>query len=426
MRVQLKRRILGLFVAAGVAHNASVNEPIVIGLLAGEPSGDILGAGLMQSLKMQLKRSDVHFVGMGGPLMQAEGLETLADFESLAVNGFREPLLRFPSLYMLYRRLAATFIDRRIDAFVGIDFNVFNFILERRLKRRGIATAHYVSPSVYAWRRGRTKKVARCADKVFCLFPFEPAFYQQHEIDARFIGHPLASEILPDAGSESARSAAKNALGVNPAHLCLALLPGSRGSEVALMLVPMLNAARLLATELKARGQVLQVVIPCLSPARKSQVARLAEPFADVLQLHYLGSARVPLTACDIALVKSGTSTLEAMLLRRPMVVTYRLGYWTFFIAKFLVKTPHIAIPNILAGRRLIPEVVQQAATPEAMYLALLGELEKSQADPEYLKAFDDLHDELASGVSGQGASAGAALGVTDLLRETGRLPSSA
>ena len=130
---------------------------------------------------------------------------------------------------MLYRRLAATFIDRRIDAFVGIDFNVFNFILERRLKRRGIATAHYVSPSVYAWRRGRTKKVARCADKVFCLFPFEPAFYQQHEIDARFIGHPLASEILPDAGSESARSAAKNALGVNPAHLCLALLPGSRG-----------------------------------------------------------------------------------------------------------------------------------------------------------------------------------------------------
>ena len=204
---------------------------------------------------MQLKGSDVHFVGMGGPLMQAEGLETLADFESLAVNGFREPLLRFPSLYMLYRRLAATFIDRRIDAFVGIDFNVFNFILERRLKRRGIATAHYVSPSVYAWRRGRTKKVARCADKVFCLFPFEPAFYQQHEIDARFIGHPLASEILPDAGSESARSAAKNALGVNPAHLCLALLPGSRGSEVALMLVPMLNAARLLATELKARAR---------------------------------------------------------------------------------------------------------------------------------------------------------------------------
>ena len=195
--------------AVGVAHNASVNEPIVIGLLAGEPSGDILGAGLMQSLKVQLKGRSVHFVGMGGPLMQAEGLETLADFELLAVNGFREPLLRLPSLYKLYRRLAATFMDRRIDAFVGIDFNVFNFILERRLKRQGIATAHYVSPSVYAWRRGRTKKVARCADKVFCLFPFEPAFYQQYDIDARFIGHPLASEISPDAASESARSAAK-------------------------------------------------------------------------------------------------------------------------------------------------------------------------------------------------------------------------
>lgn len=412
--------------AVGVAHNASVNEPIVIGLLAGEPSGDILGAGLMQSIKVQLKGRSVHFVGMGGPLMQTEGLETLADFELLAVNGFREPLLRLPSLYKLYRRLAATFIDRRIDAFVGIDFNVFNFILERRLKRQGIPTAHYVSPSVYAWRRGRTKKVARCADKVFCLFPFEPAFYQQHDIDARFIGHPLASEISPDAGSESARSAAKNELGLNPAHLSLALLPGSRGSEVALMLTPMLKAARLLTTELKARDQRLQVVIPCLSPARMSQVARLAEPFADLLQLHYSGSARVPLTACDLALVKSGTSTLEAMLLRRPMVVTYRLGFWTFFIAKFLVKTPHIAIPNILARRRIVPELVQQAATPEAMYLSLLGELEKSRTDPEYLQPFEDLHRELASGVSGQGASTGAALGVTDLLRETGRLPSSA
>ena len=303
MRVQLKRRILGLFVAAGVAHNASVNEPIVIGLLAGEPSGDILGAGLMQSLKVQLKGRSVHFVGMGGPLMQAEGLETLADFELLAVNGFREPLLRLPSLYKLYRRLAATFMDRRIDAFVGIDFNVFNFILERRLKRQGIATAHYVSPSVYAWRRGRTKKVARCADKVFCLFPFEPAFYQQYDIDARFIGHPLASEISPDAGSESARSAAKSDLGLNPACLSLALLPGSRGSEVALMLEPMLSAARLLAAELRVRGQELQVVIPCLSPARKAQVDRLAAPFADVHQLHYPGSARLPLVACDLALV---------------------------------------------------------------------------------------------------------------------------
>jgi lipid-A-disaccharide synthase len=166
-------------------------------------------------------------------------------------------------------------------------------------------------------------------------------------------------------------------------------------------------------------------VIPCLSPARKAQVDRLAEPFADVYQLHYLGSARVPLIACDLALVKSGTSTLETMLLRRPMVVTYRLGYWTYLIAKFLLKTPYIAIPNILAKRPLVPELVQQAATPQAMFRALLGEWEKSQTDPDYLLAFDDLHSELALGVSGLGASAGAALGVVDLLLEKGRLPSS-
>jgi lipid-A-disaccharide synthase len=342
------------------------------------------------------------------------------------VNGFREPFLRLPNLYQLYRRLAAAFIERRIDAFVGIDFNVFNFILEGRLKRHGIATAHYVSPSVYAWRRGRTKKVARCADKVFCLFPFEPAFYQQHDIEARFIGHPLASEISVEAGSESARDAAKAELGLNPAHLSLALLPGSRGSEVDLMLAPMLSAARLLANELRTRGQTLQVVIPCLSPARKAQVDRLAEPFADVYQLHHLGSARVPLIACDLALVKSGTSTLETMLLRRPMVVTYRLGFWTFLIANALLKTPYIAIPNILAKRRLVPELVQQAATPEAIYCALLGEFEKSREDPDYFQVFDDLHRELASGASGLGASAGAALGVVDLLREKDRLPSSA
>ena len=232
------------FAAASVAEQSS--GLITLGLLAGEASGDILGAGLMMALKARYEGT-IRFIGVGGPLMQAQGLECMADFDTLSVNGFKEPLLRLPALIRLYRSLAKGFIDEGVDAFVGIDFNVFNFLLEGRLKRAGIATVHYVSPSVYAWRRGRTKKVARCADKVFCLFPFEPAFYENHEIDARFVGHPMAQDITPDTGSKTAQAVALNQLGLDAQAVTLALLPGSRSSEVALMLRPMLEAAAMLA-----------------------------------------------------------------------------------------------------------------------------------------------------------------------------------
>jgi lipid-A-disaccharide synthase len=208
------------------------------------------------------------------------------------------------------------------------------------------------------------------------------------------------------------------------ADVTLALLPGSRSSEVRLMLQDMLQAARLLAVQLGKRNQTLQVVVPCLNEARRAQVKDLAEAFADVAQLHYLGDARLPLIACDLALVKSGTSTLETMLLRRPMVVTYRLGALTFFIAKALLKTPYIAIPNILAGRMLVPELVQKAATPQAICQALLEQLDQRLAQSEYLDSFAQLHAQLAAGASGLGPSAGAALGVADLLEETQREPS--
>ena len=410
--------------AVEVAYRSPQARRIVIGLLAGEPSGDNLGAGLMQALKAHLGEQSVSFIGVGGPSMQAEGLQVLADFETLVVHGFREPLLRLPALYRLYRSLAATLVQHKVDAFVGIDFNVFNLMLERRLKRQGIPTAHYVSPSVYAWRRGRTKKVAQSADKLFCLFPFEPEFYRECTVDARFIGHPLAAQITPETGSEEARQRAQSTLGLASADVTLALLPGSRSSEVRLMLQDMLQAARLLARHLGKRNQTLQVVVPCLNEARRAQVKDLAEAFADVAQLHYLGDARLPLIACDLALVKSGTSTLETMLLRRPMVVTYRLGALTFFIAKALLKTPYIAIPNILAGRMLVPELVQNAATPQAICQALLEQLDQRLAQSEYLDSFAQLHAQLAAGASGLGPSAGAALGVADLLEETQREPS--
>lgn len=403
------------FAAASVAEQSS--RLITLGLLAGEASGDILGAGLMEALKERYDGT-IRFIGVGGPRMQAQGLECLADFDALSVNGFKEPLLRLPALIRLYRWLSKTFIAEGVDAFVGIDFNVFNFLLEGRLKRAGIATAHYVSPSVYAWRRGRTKKVARCADKVFCLFPFEPAFYQSHDVDARFVGHPLAQEITPETGSKTAQAVALNQLGLDAQAVTLALLPGSRSSEVALMLQPMLEAAAKVAKDLQHQGKGLQIVIPCVNEARLSQIqANCGTPIG--LDVHpILGDARQALVACDLALVKSGTSTLETMLVGRPMVVTYRLNKVSYWIARMLVSTPYIAIPNILAGRMLVPELVQDAATPQAMCQALLAQLvsaTEALADPS---PYADIHARLAAGESGQGANAGAAFGVLDLLED--------
>ena len=401
----------------------SSKEPVVIGLLAGEPSGDLLGAGLMTALRAMLQDREVTFMGVGGTRMQAAGLICLADFETLSVNGFREPILRLPQLYRLYRELSTTLVEARIDAFVGIDFNVFNFILEARLKRQGIPTAHYVSPSVYAWRRGRTKKVARSADKLFCLFPFEPAFYASHDVDARFIGHPMAAEIPRQAGSDEARQEARLSLGLDANDIILAVLPGSRGSEVELMLTPMLQAAQGFAEALPVSNRSVRVIIPCVNEARYAQVAPIAEKFGHLNPCLYQGDARSPLVACDLALVKSGTSTLEAMLLRRPMVVTYRLGYWTFLIANSLLRTPFIAVPNILAGRMLVPELVQKAATPDAMCEALGRVFDTAQTNTEQLQVFEELHRKLAGGSTGLGASAEAAQGVVDLLKERAKLP---
>ena len=398
-------------------------KPIVIGLLAGEPSGDLLGAGLINALRAMLLDREVTFMGVGGARMQAAGLNCLADFETLSMNGFREPIMRLPELYRMYRELSTTLVEARVDAFVGIDFNVFNFLLEARLKRQGIPTAHYVSPSVYAWRRGRTKKVSRSADKLFCLFPFEPVFYKSHEVDARFIGHPMAAEIPLQAGSDEARKEVRLSLGLDLNDIILAVLPGSRGSEVELMLKPMLQAAQGFAEAQLTSNRSVRVIIPCVNQARYAQVDPIAKKFSQLSPCLYRGDARSPLIACDLALVKSGTSTLEAMLLRRPMVVTYRLGYWSYLIANSLLKTPFIAVPNILAGRMLVPELVQKAATPDAMCEALGRVFDTAQTNTEQLRVFEQLHRKLAGGSAGLGASTEAAQGLVDLLKERSKLP---
>lgn len=359
---------------------------MIFGIVAGEASGDRLGAGLMRSLKA--RSPQIRFVGIGGPQMLAEGLEPVADMERLAVNGFVEPIRRLPDLIRILRALLNRFDDQQPDAFIGVDFNVFNLLLERLLKRRGIATVHYVSPSVYAWRRGRVRRIARSADLLLTLYPFEPAFYRESGVQAVFVGHPLADEIDLSAGNAQAQQQARTELGIRGPGPCIAVLPGSRMSEVRLMAGLFLDAC----TKLRERYPKAVFVVPCLREGIDAWLKQQLAGRADLRVVTYRGNGRLALTACDAALVKSGTSTLEAMLLHRPMVVSYRLGELTYRLVRLLLRTPFVALPNILAGRRLVPELLQHEATPAALAAELTGQLDKAAADPGYLAAFEALH----------------------------------
>lgn len=375
-------------------------DPLLIGILAGEPSGDRLGAGLMRA--MRARAPEVRFVGIGGPLMLAEGLEALVPMERLTVNGFMEPVKRLPDLVRILRLLLDRFSSEPPATFIGVDFNVFNFLLERLLKRRGIRTAHYVSPSVYAWRRGRVRGIARSTDLLLTLYPFEPAFYAESGVQAVFVGHPLADEIGPEMSNPAHQRTARDQLGLGIDNPVVAVLPGSRSSEVKLMAPGFLAACRLLQNALPG----VQFVVPCLRPVIRQAMEQQLEAHPNLAVTLYDGNARRPLTACDAALVKSGTSTLEAMLLHRPMVVSYRLGELTYQVVSRLLRTPYVALPNILAGKALVPELLQHEATAEALAEKLIAELYRAERDDEYLTQFEQLHAALRQGANERAAAA--------------------
>ena len=354
------------------------------------------------------REPDVVFAGVGGATMLQQGLASLAPLDALAVNGFKEPILRLPSLLRLLLRLRDRFLAEPMDVVVGVDFNVFNLLLERAVKKRGIPTAHYVSPSVYFWRQGRIKRIARAADVVLALFPFEPALYAERGGRAVFVGHPLADEIEPADGDDAGRRKARAALGIAEERLVIALLPGSRRAEVEHMGATFLAAAERLAAELPSP----RFLIPTPREAVRSAVAAVVagHPNLDVEVVQ--GQSRTAIAAADLVLAKSGTATLETMLLRRPMVVAYRTGDLTFRIVWALRKSDHVALPNILAGRALVPEFLQEAVRPEALATALIAEYRRSRTDDAYRRACSHWHGELR-----QGGAARAADAVLSLLR---------
>lgn len=366
-----------------------------VGIVAGEASGDILGARLMAAIRA--RHPEARFVGVGGEGMLAEGLCALAPLDALSVHGFKDPLLRLPALWRLLVRLRRRFVAEAMDVVVGVDFNVFNLILERAVKKRGIPTAHYVSPSVYFWRPGRIDRIRRAADMVLALYPFEPELYARRGARAVFVGHPLADEIGLEDGNEEARRRARAKLDLPLERRIVALLPGSRCSEIDFLGDLLLTTAKLL---IEPFGEPV-FVLPTPSEAVDERVRALLARWSAAGRIGELdvrvrrGAARAAITAADAVLTKSGTATLETMLLRRPMVVTYRLGELTAWIVRRLKKSDHVALPNILAGEALVPELLQEDAEPSLLAAALVAEYERCQTDDGFYRACAHWHEVL-------------------------------
>lgn len=368
---------------------------LCIALVAGEASGDILGSGLMRALKA--RHPDVRFIGVGGPLMEAEGLVSSFPMERLAVMGLVEVLGRLRELLKRRKALVADLIAQRPDVFIGIDAPDFNLDIELKLRRAGIKTVHYVSPSVWAWRQKRVLKIREGCDLMLTLLPFEARFYEEQGVPVRFVGHPLADTIALSADREAAR--AELGLGDGPV---VALMPGSRGGEVGRLGALFLDTARLLVE----RVPNLRFVVPCANAARRAQLEQmLAGRELPVTLLD--GRSHQALAACDAVLIASGTATLEALLYKRPMVVAYRLSPVTFWILKRMVKSPYVSLPNLLAQRMLVPELLQDAATEQALAQALLPLLADGRGQTEH---FEQIHHSLRRDASNQAADAVLAL----------------
>ncbi|OIN44333.1 lipid-A-disaccharide synthase [Pseudomonas azotoformans] len=362
-----------------------------IALVAGEASGDILGAGLMRALKAQ--HPAVEFIGVGGPLMQAEGLTSYFPMERLSVMGLVEVLGRLRELLARRKLLIQTLIEEKPDVFIGIDAPDFTLNIELKLRQAGIKTVHYVSPSVWAWRQKRVLKIREGCDLMLTLLPFEARFYEEKGVPVRFVGHTLADTIPLQAD----RAAARAELGLPDGPL-VALMPGSRGGEVGRLASVFFDAAE----RLQALKPGVRFVLPCASPQRRVQIETLLE--GHNLPLTLLdGQSHLALAACDAVLIASGTATLEALLYKRPMVVAYRLAPLTFWILKRMVKSPYISLPNLLAQRLLVPELLQDDATPEALAQTLLPLIDGGE---EQTRGFDDIHRILRRDASNQAADA--------------------
>lgn len=372
-----------------------MDRPLRVGIVAGELSGDTLGEGFIKAIKQQYP--DAEFVGIGGPKMIAQGCESLFDMEELAVMGLVEVLGRLPRLLKVKAQLVENFTSNPPDVFVGIDAPDFNLRLELDLKQAGIKTVHYVSPSVWAWRQKRIFKIEAATNLVLAFLPFEKAFYDKFNVPCEFIGHTLA-DAIPLVND---KAPARELLGLEQDRKWLAVLPGSRGSELKMLSQPFIETCK----KLHQRYPELGFVVAVVNPKRREQFEQAWQELAPELEFKLVDdTARNVITASDAVLLASGTVALECMLLKRPMVVGYRVNAITAFLARKLLKTPYVSLPNILAERELVKEFLQEECTAENLFTEVTQLLEgDTQA---MIDKFTEMHHWIRKGADQQAATA--------------------
>jgi len=373
-----------------------------IALVAGEASGDALGAALIEALQRRFPGSQ--FAGVAGPRMKAAGCEAWFDSGELAVMGITEILRHLPRLFRLRATLQRRILEWRPDVFVGVDFKEFNLDLARRLKKQGLRTVQYVSPQVWAWRPGRARTIGESVDLILCLFPFEPDFYREYGVRAAFVGHPLADQIPLEVD----RAAARAELGIGPDARVLAVLPGSRRGEVEYLADAFAGAAELLAARYAQSPGGLVCLAPMVTGELRELFAERCARLAPRATMRLLdGQARTVLAASDVALVASGTATLEAALCKRPMVVAYRMAALTAFLLRTLglVKIRYFSQPNLLAGKELVPEFFQEQASPGNLADAVAGWFEQPARVEQVQREFAAIHQSLRQGGADRAAN---------------------
>ncbi len=368
----------------------------LIALIAGEASGDILGAGLMQSL--QARYPGARFIGVGGSEMAAAGLDSLFPMEKLSVMGITEVLAHLPELLRLRKQLVRFLLEQQPDVVIGIDSPDFTLPIARRLHERGLKTVHYVSPSVWAWRQGRIKGIKKSIDLMLCLLPFEARFYEEHQVPVAFVGHPLADRVPLQTDTPAARKT----LGLRSDDTLLAVLPGSRGGEVGQLMPVFLDAM----VALNASRPALRFVIPAANAARREQIETLLEQAPDLPVTLVDGESRTVMAAADVILMSSGTATLEGLLVGKPMVVGYRVGKVTYAIARRLVKSEFVSLPNLLCREAMVPELIQDDLTCDAIVAEVNRWLDNPAQAQALVSRFQAVHEQLRGGASEKAADA--------------------
>jgi lipid-A-disaccharide synthase len=375
-----------------------MERQVRIAMVAGEASGDLIAAPLISALKDRLPGA--RFVGIGGPKMQAAGFETWFDMETLAVRGYVEAARSIPRILAIRGQVKSRLLDDPPDLFVGIDAPDFNLGLEERLRSARIPTAHYVGPSIWAWRGERIHKIKRAADRVLTLFPFESPIYEKAGIPVTFVGHPLADEVPEAPDLDSAREQFRL-----PLHApVFALLPGSRRGELEQHAGLFLDTAKLVLQQVPDA----RFLVPLTSRATRMQfeVAQYEHKAEDLPLTILFGHAQMAMTAADVVLVASGTATLEAALLRRPMVITYRVPKLTWHLMWPRRLLPYVGLPNVLAGRFVVPEILQEEATPVNLAQALLNQLRDKVVRERQQHCFEEIYRSLRQGAAERAAEA--------------------